>query len=94
MLVDDTVTGFTSNPTIFAKATFGSADYDEQLRALVDAGASVEETYVLVTEDIEAACDIFDETWQESDGWHGFVSVEDSPEVASDSRATIAEARE
>src|SRR3712207_7905882 len=42
---EDDLRGVTSNPTIFEKAITGSTDYDEQLRALVGAGRSVNDIY-------------------------------------------------
>ncbi len=91
----DAVTGVTSNPTIFAKAITGSADYDEPLAELAARGATVEEIYnQLVTADIRDACDVLRPVFDATDGRDGFVSVEVSPELAADTEATVAEARE
>src|SRR4051812_9545662 len=58
-MVDDGIRGLTSNPTIFAKAIEGSADYDEQFRSLSKSGQSVEDAYwAMVVADISAALDI------------------------------------
>ena len=94
LVVEDFVTGVTTNPTILAKAISESPDYDAQLESLAQAGASVEEAYAdLVTSDIQAACDVLRSVWRATDGADGFVSVEVSPAVADDAAATIAEAR-
>src|SRR6478736_1539534 len=43
--VDKGIRGITSNPTIFAKAIEGAADYDDQFRSLVQAKTSIEDAY-------------------------------------------------
>ena len=93
-LVDQGVRGVTSNPSIFEKAIAGSADYDADLRPLVDAGKSVDEIYeALVLEDIQAAADILRPVFDGSNGADGFVSLEVSPTLAHDTPHTISEAR-
>jgi transaldolase len=93
MMVDDAVTGVTSNPSIFAAAIMGSADYDEPLGGFAKEGASTEEIYTdLVTHDIQAACDAVRPVFDRTDGVDGYVSVEVSPELAHDTEATITEA--
>ena len=58
-LVDQGMRGLTSNPSIFEKAIAGSADYDADLRPLVEAGKSVGEIYEsLVLDDIRRVADI------------------------------------
>ena len=94
-LVDnDGLRGMTSNPAIFEKAISGSDDYRDQLRALHAAGKSTTEIYeaVAVT-DIQSACDVLRPVYDESDGEHGLVSLEVSPELAFDTQGTIAEVR-
>ena len=95
LVIHDSVTGVTTNPTILAKAVSGSSDYDQQLEALARAGASTQDAYVaLVTTDIQGACDVLYPVWEATGGADGFVSVEVSPGVANDTAATIQEARE
>lgn len=89
----DSLTGMTSNPTIFEKALAEGHAYDSQL-----AGASPElsarELFELVeTDDVRAACDIFRTVHEKSKGTDGFVSIEVSPGAANSVDATIAEAR-
>lgn len=93
-MVDDGVRGVTSNPTIFAKAVGGSADYDEQLRALVRSGHSVEDAYwAMAVSDVTAACELLSALHEESGGEDGFVSIEVAPALAHDAEATVAAAR-
>ena len=93
-LVDQGVRGVTSNPSIFEKAIAGSADYDKDLRPLVEAGKSVEEIYeTLALDDIGRAADILRPLYDETDGVDGYVSLEVSPTLAHDTDGTIADAR-
>src|SRR5437016_5361981 len=59
-LIDEyAVVGVTSNPTIFEKAIAGSADYDEDIRVLAQAGHRAPQIYErLATDDIRRACDV------------------------------------
>ncbi|HEX7955671.1 MAG TPA: transaldolase family protein, partial [Pyrinomonadaceae bacterium] len=90
---EDDLRGVTSNPTIFEKAITGSADYDEQLRQLVQAGKGVAEIYEdLVVEDIANAADTLKPVYDKTDGLDGYISLEVSPKLAYDTRGTIDEA--
>lgn len=93
--VDRGVRGVTSNPSIFQKAIAGSDDYDDQFRACLDAGMSVEDTYwELVVSDIEGALAILRPVFDASDGGDGYVSVEVAPSLARDTEGTTAAARD
>ena len=93
-LVASGIRGLTSNPTIFQKAIQGSADYDEQQRALVHSGASVIEQYwAMVLADINGALDEFAQLHHDSFGGDGYVSVEVAPSLAHDGPGTEAAAR-
>ncbi len=93
-LVAHGVRGLTSNPTIFQKAIQGSADYDEQQRALVASGASVLDQYwEMVLADINGALDEFGDLYQHSFGGDGYVSVEVAPGLAHDGPGTEVAAR-
>ena len=93
-LVDQGVRGVTSNPAIFEKAIAGSADYDQDLNILVEAGKSVEEIYETLTlEDIRRAADILRPVYDQSNGEDGYISLEVSPTLANDTNGTVAEAR-
>ncbi len=93
-LIDQGVRGLTSNPSIFEKAIAGSADYDADLRSLVEAGKSVGEIYEsLVLDDIRRVADILRPVYDQTGGADGYVSLEVSPTLAHDTDGTIAEAR-
>jgi transaldolase len=92
LMVEDAVTGVTSNPSIFEKAIDESADYDAAIRA---AGpdrpvASVYDELTLA--DIGAAADVLRPAYDAAGGRDGFVSIEVSPDLADDTEGTIAEA--
>ena len=91
----DAVTGVTSNPSIFAAAIVGSDSYDERLALLKAEGHEPEEIVKrLMGRDIVDACDILAPVFEATEGRDGFVSVEVSPTLASDTDATVAEARD
>lgn len=82
-LVDqDGVTGLTSNPAIFEKAIDESADYDNDLRKLLDADASTQAPAIyekLSVDDIRMAADILRPVHERTLGADGYVSIEVSP---------------
>ncbi len=91
---DDGLRGVTSNPSIFEKAIAGSDDYKEQIAELIkdrslDANAIYER---LAIEDIQMACDVLRGVYDETAGRDGYVSMEVSPLLASNTDATINEA--
>ena len=89
------VRGLTSNPTIFAKAIQGSADYDEQFGALMGADvAPVDAYWHMVIDDIQTACDAFAPLYESSDAVDGYVSVEVAPELSRNTTGTLSAARE
>jgi len=86
--------GVTTNPTIFAAALANGERYDEQVRRLAGLGVGVDDAIVeLTTHDVRRACDILMDTWTESEGVDGRVSIEVPPSLAFDTEATIAAAR-
>ncbi|MEO8091392.1 MAG: transaldolase [bacterium] len=88
------VTGLTSNPTIFDKAISDGSAYDAQIAELVAAGASDEQAFFeLAVADLRRAADAFGPTHGRTDGVDGWVSLEVSPLLADDAEATIAQAR-
>src|SRR5262245_34161890 len=88
------VTGLTSNPTIFEKAIEKSAAYDAAIRAKHEAGLREEELfYELALDDLTRAADLFRPVHQRTDGVDGWASLEVSPLLANDTAGTIAEAR-
>jgi transaldolase len=88
------VTGLTSNPTIFDKAVSKSTYYDEAIGRLVKGGLSGEPLFFeLAIEDLSRAADLFLPVHQRTAGVDGWVSLEVSPLLAYDTKATIAEAK-
>jgi transaldolase len=94
-IAEDGIRGVTSNPTIFEKAISSGHDYDDQIRALARAGATLLQAYkAIVTDDIRAAADVLRPVYDASRGDDGYVSLEVDPDLARDTKATIARARE
>lgn len=94
-MVADGIRGVTANPTIFARAIEGSDAYDDQFRALISKGGAVPDAYwELVVTDVKDACAVLRPTFDASRGTDGFVSIEVAPELARDTQATAAAARE
>jgi transaldolase len=87
------VTGLTSNPTIFDKAISGGDDYDEQILEVAPTVETTEETFFeLALADLRDATDLFAPVHQRTAGVDGFCSLEVSPLIADDAEATIAQA--
>jgi transaldolase/glucose-6-phosphate isomerase len=81
--------GMTSNPTIFEKAIGSGNDYDEQLASLVGAEHDPNHLFEsLAIDDIRHACDEFRDLFERTQGGDGFVSLEVSPLLAGDAKAT------
>ena len=93
--IDDlSVTGLTSNPTIFDKAISAGDDYDEQVAELQGRDSSGEELFFeLALTDLRRAADLFEPVHERTDGVDGWVSLEVSPLLAHDTEGTIAQAR-
>jgi transaldolase / glucose-6-phosphate isomerase len=93
-LVEEGITGVTSNPTIFHKAIAGSALYDDDLRTLARQGQSATAIYeALALGDVGEAADTLRTVYNETHGRDGFVSIEVNPHLAHDTDGTIEEAR-
>jgi transaldolase len=89
------VTGLTSNPTIFDQAIKTGDAYDDSIRAKVAAGKSGEKLFFeLAIEDLTQAADLFRPVHDRTSGLDGWVSLEVSPLLAYDTKATIAAAQE
>jgi len=90
-VADLSLTGLTSNPTIFEHAIRGSDAYDETIRAMLARGRSAEEIFfTLAIEDLGRAADLFRPIFDRTDGVDGWVSLEVPPTLAYDTAATIA----
>jgi transaldolase len=84
------VTGLTSNPTIFDEAIGNTAAYDVGIRQKAEAGLSGEELFVeLALEDLRRAADLFRPVFDRTSGIDGWVSMEVSPLLANDTKTTI-----
>jgi len=89
------VTGLTSNPTIFHKAIKNSSAYDEAIRTKLAAGKSGEKLFFeLAIEDVTQAADLFRPIFERTSGVDGWASLEVSPLLAYDTKSTIAVAKE
>ena len=88
------VTGLTSNPTIFDHAIKNSASYDAAIRKKLDEGKSGEELFFeLALEDLTRAADLFRPIYDRTNGVDGWVSLEVSPLLAHDTASTVAAAK-
>ncbi len=84
------VTGLTSNPTIFEHAIGTGGAYDEAIGKLARQGVSGEDLFIaLALEDLRQAADLFRPAFEVSDGVDGWVSLEVSPLLADDSAGTV-----
>src|SRR6202030_3857185 len=87
------VTGLTSNPTIFDEAIGNTAAYDEGIRDKAKAGKSGEGVFPeLGVEDLRRAADLFRPIFDATDSVDGWVSMEVSPLLANDTAGSIAAA--
>ena len=89
--IDDlSVTGLTSNPTIFDNAIKSSSSYDADIAAKVKEGKAGEALFFeLALDDVRRAADLLRPIYDETDGRDGFVSFECTPDLADDTQATI-----
>ena len=85
------VTGLTSNPTIFDHAIKNSSSYDAAIRKKVKEGKSGEDLFFeLALEDLTRAADLFRPIWDRTRGVDGWVSLEVSPLLVHDTASTLA----
>jgi transaldolase len=88
-LVDVGLRGQTSNPTIFEHAIGTGTDYDAQLKSLIGSEHDAQNLFeALAIQDIRSACDVFAPVFKSTNGLDGYVSLEVSPTVAHDTKAT------
>jgi transaldolase len=94
--IDDlSVTGLTSNPTIFDHAIKNSTAYDAAIRKKLKEGKSGEGLFFeLALEDLTQAADLFRPIWEKTNGVDGWVSLEVSPLLAHDTASTLAADKE
>jgi transaldolase len=92
---DLSVTGLTSNPTIFDHAIKNSTAYDAAILSGLKEGRSEENLFFdLALDDLTKAADLFRPIYDRTNGVDGWVSLEVSPLLAHDTAQTIAAARQ
>jgi transaldolase len=90
---EESLTGMTSNPTIFEKALAEGTAYDDQLKSSEGDFTALDLFELVATGDVRDACDIFRPVYDATKGEDGYVSIEVSPGAANDATATLSEAQ-
>jgi transaldolase len=89
------VTGLTSNPTIFDQAIKKSVTYDPAINKLLNQGKAGEQLFFeLALDDLKRAADLFRPVYDQTKGVDGWVSLEVSPLLAYDTASTLAAAKD
>jgi transaldolase/transaldolase/glucose-6-phosphate isomerase len=95
MIVEDGISGVTTNPAIFERAISAGSDYDDDIINLSQTKSSTEAVFFgLAVKDIKRAANFFKPAYEKSNGEDGFVSLEVSPRLAYNTEETIKQARE
>lgn len=92
LIKNDQVMGLTSNPAIFEQAIAKTNEYDNTIAAIGN-DSSIDNLEVfnrLAIEDIQAAADAFADTYKQTNGIDGYVSLEVTPDLADDAEGTVA----
>ena len=93
-IAEDSITGLTSNPSIFDAAIGDGEAYDAAIQAKTEAGLAGENLFVeLALEDLRRAADLFRPTFVATNRLDGWVSMEVSPLLAADTQGSIAAAK-
>ena len=93
-IVENGVTGLTSNPSIFEKAISTSSVYDSDIESLARNDLRDDEIFeALAISDIQDAADLLSDIYHATGQTDGFVSLEVNPHLATDTKGTIKEAR-
>ena len=93
-IADWSVTGLTSNPTIFDQAIGKSSDYDADIRKVGTDKPGEELFFDLALDDLKRAADLFRPIYDRTDGVDGWVSLEVSPLLVHDTEATLSVAKD
>src|SRR4051812_34228023 len=88
---EDSLTGMTSNPTIFEKALAEGDAYDDQIRSSGGGFTAMELFELVATTDVRDACNHFRGVYDATGGYDGYVSIEVSPGAANNAQATVSE---
>jgi transaldolase len=95
LITNRSVSGVTTNPSIFAASIGKGEGYGDQVRELATAGADASKAiFEITTTDVAEACDIFTEVYAQSKGFDGRVSIEVEPTLAHQTAETVAQAKE
>ena len=95
LITNRSVSGVTTNPTIFAGAIGKGDGYGEQIAALAaDNKTATEAIFEITTQDVAEACDIFAGVYAATAGFDGRVSIEVEPGLANDAAGTVAQAKQ
>jgi transaldolase len=93
LIKDSSVSGVTTNPTIFASALSNGAAYNDQVRELAARDTDVADAIkALTSDDVRHACDLFKDVYEATGGVDGRVSIEVEPGLAMDTEGTSAQA--
>jgi len=94
MIDEDSLRGMTSNPAIFEKSIVGSTLYSDILQSPQAKSLDAKSLYERIAiRDVQDACDIFKPVYQATRRRDGYVSLEVSPYLAHETKATMDEAR-
>jgi transaldolase len=95
LITSRSVSGVTTNPSIFAAALSKGEGYGEQISELAKAGAdAAKAVFEITTQDVAEACDIFAGVYAKTHGFDGRVSIEVEPDLAHDAAGTAKQAKE
>ncbi|MFR9750154.1 transaldolase [Nocardia sp. 004] len=95
LIATRSITGVTTNPTIFQGALSKGHAYDDQVKELAAQGADATAAIrTITTDDVRAACDVLAPVYEATGGVDGRVSIEVDPRLAFDSDKTVAQAVE
>ena len=95
LITSRSVSGVTTNPTIFAGALAKGEGYQDQVSELAALGADATSAiFAITTKDVADACDIFSGVYASTNGFDGRVSIEVEPGLANDAAGTIKQAKE
>ena len=90
LIADYSVSGLTSNPTIFEKAMGQGGAYDDAIAQMARDGRSTEDLFfALAIDDLQRAADLFAPLHEATGGVDGWVSLEVSPLLVNDTRGTL-----
>ncbi len=95
LIASRSVSGVTTNPTIFAGALAKGEGYQDQVSELAASGVDATSAiFAITTKDVADACDIFAGVYASTNGFDGRVSIEVEPGLANDAAGTIKQAKE